>query len=295
MDASPTAPVVAIDGGGSRCRIAFSDHKRVVSVETGPANVSTDFDGAVGEIRRGLALLSDRLGIPVSALEALPAYIGLAGVTGDRIAARLGAALAFRCARIEDDRAAALRGALGRRDGAIAHCGTGTFYGSKIGTAVRLAGGWGPVLGDEASAQWIGRSALGVALEAADGRRTPSPLTDRILAEHGGTAEIVRFAGTARPPDFGRTAPLVTELAAGGDPNAVDIMAAGAAEIARALPKIGWVPGLPICLTGGIGPHYRSYLPAAMQGDVTSAEAEPLDGAIALARDLAEEGEHACH
>ena len=52
------SPVIAVDGGGTRCRLVLDRGPGPaggrVSVETGPANVTSDFDAALGEIRRGL-------------------------------------------------------------------------------------------------------------------------------------------------------------------------------------------------------------------------------------------------
>ena len=283
--------VLAIDGGGTRCRIAYSDGKAITSVETGSANVSTDFDGSVREILSGIDALSAKL---EAQLNDQPTFVGLAGVTGPQIADRLRAALPFRKIRIEDDRPAALRGALGDRNGVVAHCGTGSFFGSRINGQTRLFGGWGPALGDEASAQWIGRAAMTLTLESTDGRATPSELADEMLHKFTDTAGIVRFAATARPSDFGALAPSVTRLAKDNDTLALQIMRSGAAEIARALPRIGWVPGLAICLTGGIGPEFRPYLPNAMQDAIVPPDGQPLDGAVALAQDFAKEIAHGC-
>ena len=44
-----------------------------------------------------------------------------------------------------------------------------------------------------------------------------------------------------------------------------------------------------ICLTGGISPYYAPYLPEEMQAAVAEPAAEPLIGAVALARAFAEE------
>ncbi len=288
IDSSPT-PVLAIDGGGTRCRVALGTGDAITAIETGSANVSTDFDGSVRQILEGLDRLAERLAWPLDRLTALPAFVGLAGVTGPAIAERLRAALPLARVRIEDDRPAALRGALGRRDGAIAHCGTGSFYAAQIGSDMRFSGGWGPVLGDEASAQWIGRTALRMTLETTDGRIAPAPFGARLLADLDGPAGIVRFAGTARPTDFGAIAPLVTEFAQGGDALARAILRLGADEILRGLRHIGWQPGRTLCLTGGIGPHYAAYLPDEMRACIAPAEGEPLDGALSLARDLAQE------
>lgn len=282
--------VLAIDGGGTRCRVAACGAGDAVVVETGPANVSTDFDGSVAEIRQGVAALAARSGLEAGVLWAAPTFVGLAGVTGPDIADRLRGALPFGRVRIEDDRIAAVRGVLGGRDGVLAHCGTGSFFGAQTEGVVRLSGGWGAVLGDEASAQWVGRAALRLALETVDGRLAPSPLSMRLLADLDGAPGIVRFAGRARPPDFGALAPQVTEGAKAGDAIALRIMHGGADEIARGLRHLGWRTGRALCLTGGIGPEYAPYLPADLRGCLARAEGTPLDGAISLARELASEG-----
>lgn len=289
MSDSPHIPVLAIDGGGTRCRVALRDGGDVIAVEAGSANVSTDFDGSLAQIMEGLLALSAKSGHGMDALARFPAFVGLAGVVGGQIADRMRDRLPFAHLRIADDRPAALRGALDRREGVLAHCGTGSFFGAQIAGQMRFAGGWGPILGDEASAQWIGRVALRGTLETVDGFCGMTGLAQALLDRFGDAAGVVRFGASARPSDFGALAPLVTARAASGDALGKRIMAAGAAEIARNLPLIGWTRGKTICLTGGIGPHFRPYLPGAMQADVAKPAGNPLAGALALASELAGE------
>ncbi|MDE0696348.1 MAG: ATPase [Boseongicola sp.] len=289
MGESRKSPVIAIDGGGTQCRLALDDGMSIVAVETGPANVSTDFDGALNEISAGLGSLAERAGLKPEALSRIPAFVGLAGMTGETISERLRTALPFAHVRIEDDRAAALRGALGLADGAIAHCGTGSFFAAQCQGTMRCAGGWGPVLGDEASAHFVGKAALGTTLKGIDGQYPTSPLAERILTDFEGTEGIVRFAGSASPSELGALAPLVTEFAKQGDALAEHIMRSGAQDISAMLQVVGWNKGQPVCLTGGIGACYAPYLPADMQSDLTSPLDEPLAGALSLAAAFAQE------
>ena len=289
MSGSRKPPVIAIDGGGTKCRFALDDGKSIVAAESGPANVSTDLGSALNEISAGLDRLAERAGLNLEALSRIPAFVGLAGMTGETISERLRTALPFTHVRIEDDRAAALRGALGLNDGAIAHCGTGSFFAAQSQGAMRCAGGWGPVLGDEASAHFVGRAALSMALKSIDGQCPTSPLAERILTDYDGPAGIVRLAGSASPSEFGALAPLVTEFAQQGDVLAEHVMRAGAQDISAMLHVIGWSNGQPICLTGGIGACYAPYLPAEMQSDLTPPLDEPLAGALSLAGEFAQE------
>ena len=280
---------LAIDGGGTRCRIALTTEGEPIVVQAGPVNVSTDFAAAVAELRRGLEEVARKVGKNLEELVDVPAYLGLAGITGPEIADQFATFLPMRHTRIEDDRPAALRGALGDRDGIVAHCGTGSFAAARIGGRIRLAGGWGPVLGDEASAQWVGRRALARTLDAVDGFLAETELTRNLLEEFGAAPAVVAFAGTASPAKLGALAVAVTESAAKGDEIAGGILQDAADYIAATSRKLGWIEGLPICLTGGIGPHYRNYLPQEMQSALVPALGEPLTGAIALAEEFRKE------
>ncbi|WP_298908023.1 BadF/BadG/BcrA/BcrD ATPase family protein [uncultured Aliiroseovarius sp.] len=285
-------PVVAVDGGGTRCRLALRKGGVDTVVELGSANVTTDFDAAIAEISRGLDLLSARSGIAMDELCGLPAYVGLAGVTGPVIAQRVAQALPFSRIRVEDDRPSALVGALGDQDGIVAHCGTGSFLAAQIDGELRFAGGWGPVLGDPASAQWVGRRGLSVTLDTVDGIRENSALSRYFLGKFAGAAGIVQFASTARPEEFGALAPAVTAHAAEDDTLATQVMNEAVNGIAELLPILGWKPGMAICLTGGIAPHYASYLPEEMQCCITAPAGEPLSGALSLAQSFSKEIAH---
>lgn len=290
MKQSPLTAILAIDGGGTRCRIALERAGEVIRVDSGPANVSSDFDGALAQIHLGLERLCATTGLPLAQLAALPAYVGLAGVVSADIAQRLQHHLPLTQSRITDDRPAALRGAIGNGEGAIAHCGTGSFLASQIKGARRIIGGWGQQLGDQASAQWLGRLALARTLDMVDGLAPASTLTTQLLARFSGSAEIVAFAAQASPMELGALARDVTHHASQGDALATDLMHQGARYIADTLPRIGWTPGHALCLTGGLAPQYRSYLPPEMQDALQPPQGDPLTGALALAREFAAKG-----
>jgi len=283
MDITPD-PVIAVDGGGTRCRVALATTADTRIVEVGAANISTDFDAAVAEIALGLKRLATDAGTSEDQLKGLPAYLGIAGTTGPALARRLAGALPLDNVLIEDDRPAALMGALGTRDGAIAHCGTGSFLAASTNGTIRLAGGWGPVLGDEASAQWVGRKSLSATLNALDHLAPHTPLVDEFLEHFGSCEAIVAFAADASPAEFGLLAQRTTKSAADGDTIAISVLSEAADHIARALPRLGWTPGMALCLTGGIGPEFVRYLPANLRSSMVDPAGSPLDGAIDLAR-----------
>lgn len=289
MCAGLTPSVIAVDGGGTRCRLVLDRAGARTAVETGPANVATDFDAALGEIRRGLDLLARAAGLTPAEIVAIPAYLGLAGATDRTLCARVETALGFAHVRVEEDRAAALQGALGDGDGAIAHCGTGSFFGIRKGGRSRFVGGWGARLGDEASAFWVGRMALTGTLAAVDELRPHTPLSRALLARWQTPAGLVAFAGAASPGEIGEIARDVAAAALGGDLLGREVMEAGAAHVGDMLSRIGWRRDLPIAFTGGLAPRYGPYLPDDMQAALVPAKAPPIDGAIALARAFARE------
>lgn len=287
MNALPD--ILAVDGGGTRCRVACVLAGEKHLVEAGSANASTDIEGTLAEVRKGLGRLADRIGLELDDLRQVPTFIGLAGVVSPEIALRVAKGLPLDRVRVEDDRPASVRAALGSGDGATAHCGTGSFFAIQRGGAIRLSGGWGSILGDEASAQWLGRKALLATLDVADGLRRESDLSTLLLQRFGSSAGIVAFAAKATPADFGALAPLVTEAETLDDNLATDLLQRGADHIARTLIAMGWDSSLPICLTGGMASHYGGYLPQDMRINITSAKGEPIDGALSLARDFADE------
>ncbi|MGR3617449.1 MAG: BadF/BadG/BcrA/BcrD ATPase family protein [Paracoccaceae bacterium] len=292
MSVVPDNAVIAVDGGGTRCRLVLEMPSARHAVEVGSANVTTNFSSATSEILKGLRGLATRAGCTLDDLHSVPAYFGLAGVTGARVAQHVGDAMPLAHTRVEDDRPSALRGALGARDGAIAHCGTGSFLALQVGADTRLAGGWGSVLGDESSAMWVGRLALTETLRAADGLVERSPLIEEIHEILGDTADIVAFAASAMPSDFGRFARQVTQHADHDDIVARSILQQAADVVAVALPQLGWEPGMALCLTGGIGPVYRDYLPWSLSDALIQPAGEPIDGAVSLAREFAAEVTH---
>lgn len=282
--------VLAVDGGGTRCRLALDGPDGRVQIEAGPANVSTNFDAAIAEIRAGLKALADKAGLRLETLHSLPAHLGLAGVPDEAMAARVAAALPLTHARVDEDKRSALRGALGLRDGAIAHFGTGSFFALQLGGVVRLSGGWGWRLGDEGSAYWVARSALSATLNAVDGLIAHTDLTKTLLDHFGSAGGIVAFAGPAKPGEIAAFSRQVTEAAQAGDAVGAQILRAGAAHIAEVLAKMGWREGMALCLTGGLGPVYRNDLAAPLAAALVKPAGAPIDGALALAREFAADG-----
>ncbi len=280
---------VGVDGGGTGCRAAICDGEgRVLGQGSGPAaNVATSPEGALASVRAALEEARIAAGLSREALENGAAWVGLAGLIDPGQAERLRAGLTFRRLEVSDDRPTGMVGALGGRDGCLAAIGTGSFIGRQAGGARGFVGGWGWQISDQASGAWLGRGLLSRLADWQDGMATGSPLLERVLEQQGGLPAAVFFSLRAVPADYGRLARQVVE-AAGEDPAARDLMQAGADWILRALAALEREAGEPVCLIGGIGPHYAPFLPEEVRAALVAPEGSPLDGALRLARGLAQ-------
>lgn len=149
--------------------------------------------------------------------------------------------------RVLADALIAHEGAFAGGSGIVIISGTGSIIlgRNRPGTSARK-GGWGPLLGDEGSAQWIARQALQAAARAADGTDPPTALL-AVFRRHYRIRSFLRvldivYQHPATPAELGSLAPLVTKAALDGDAAAIEIFRRGgdalgiqAAQAAREL------------------------------------------------------------
>lgn len=271
--------LVAVDGGGSGCRVVLADlDGRVLArAQGGPANVSSDFDGALRNLRGALTevlAVVDPCGVV--------AHMGLAGVLSANIGDAVAQDFGFARCSVGDDRETSLIGALGARDGVLLALGTGSIMAGRFGGAVRFVSGWGLQVSDQASGAWLGRAVLERVLLCHDGMFAHSALSLAVLEDMGGASGIVRFAGAARAAEYAALAHRV--VAATGDATADAVMGAGAGFIEQALAVLDPGGMGVICLTGGVGPHYAAWLSPGARDRLTAPHGSALDGALTLAR-----------
>lgn len=288
MNDEHTYSVIGIDGGGTSCRIGLILDGRRHEVRAGSANVSSDFNAAVTTITQGLNAVAEQAGVTLADLTALPAYLGLAGVLDGATGQRVAQALPLSRARVEDDRISTLAGALAGASGTVAGIGTGSFLARQSAAGVQLIGGYGLLVGDEASGAWLGRALITGCLHALDGLIPATPLLNRCLNDFDrSAAKLVGFAKSATPADFGQYAPDILTAAQEQDSFALQLVQRGVGYISDGLTALGWQPGEAFCLTGGVGQHYAPFLPAALTQSMTPAKGNGLDGALLLAAGFA--------
>ena len=291
----PTAPpfLIGCDGGGTGCRLLIADGAGRVLAQAlgGPANVSSDFVGAIASLRAALLEAAGHLGLTLPEVLRGVAHFGLAGVQSPQDAARVAAEFPFAQIRVTEDRLIAIAGALGGADGVLLALGTGTIIAAqRKGQDMRI-GGWGLALSDDASGAWLGRLLLQRVVLAQDGMEPFSPLTSACFDRFGRDPRaMVAFAATARPADYASFAPDIIAAAKAGDAVGLAVMQQGAGYLARALDVLGFAPPDVLCLSGGVGPHYAPYLPDAARKALIAPMGQGVDGALRLAMGLAASG-----
>lgn len=201
-------PLLAVDGGGTKCLAVLLDHTRQV-VGTGrsgscnyhgigTAAAARELAAAIGQALqewRGVAVLPDPADLQAPRWEVECAVFGIAGLDTDEdrriitqmvqhVLAELG--LYVRHLIVENDGFAALLGATGGKPGILVIAGTGSIaFGVNEAQQTARAGGWGHRIGDEGSGYWIGKQAMIAAVKAADGRGAATLLQEAMLSYLG--------------------------------------------------------------------------------------------------------------
>jgi glucosamine kinase len=233
--------------------------------------------------------------------------VGVAGAGQERPAQALWSALASR--RVADDVAVladaviALEDAFGDNAGVLLVAGTGSVAFSR-GPDGRLerCGGWGPAVGDEGSAAWLGRRAVGAVAASTDGREPETALAGALLTalELEAMEEVIPWASRAVPADFAALAPVVMQVAAGGDLRANALVSFCVEELVlhvRTLARRCFQDeraAIPVALSGGllgrgslVRKRLEQRLKSAVPGaTVRSEEVDAARGAIRRARRL---------
>ncbi len=284
----PDPLYIGIDGGGTSCRARLRDAADVLLGEGagGPANVRLDSKLVMQSILTAAGEAARNAGLPEADLRRAHAGLGLAGAALKSATARLLAEPhPFPSVEIETDAYAAWLGAYRGADGAILILGTGSCGLAVVGGRQFYVSGYGAEVSDEASGQRLGREAIRRSLWAQDGRARMSPLATAILKRFNDSVEeIIAFATTARPVDYGRFVPLVLEHAEKGDPLGLALVSEAAADAVGIIERLIEVGAPSVCLIGGLAEPLSKWLPPQIRAHLSAPKSDALDGAILMAR-----------
>lgn len=277
---------LGVDGGGTHCRARLRDASgRLLGEATGGAsNIFTDSAEAIANVDQVGRETFVQAGLGAAQFAETAACFGLAGANMAGAVAKVEAHhWPFTSVRIEHDGIIACVGAHAGKDGAIAAIGTGAVYVISLGGKLQTFGGWGFMLSDQGSGADLGRESLRRTLYAQDGIIERTPFTDAVWARFGSMDQIHRFAETAKPRDYGALTPLLFEYVEQADPIARFIIERGQTGITLVLDHLVKLGARTICMMGGLGRAYQSYLPARYAAYFAAPRHDALDGAILLA------------
>ncbi len=225
---------LGVDGGGTKTNIALMNETGEVVAEGsgGPSNpMRVGVETAVANIAKAIDAACDSAG--VSRGDIVAATLGLAGVRRQDIRERVRESFAsrFRVRKtlVTTDADIALYGTTLGKAGLVVIAGTGSVcLGVNDAGEKAIAGGWGPVAGDEGGGRGIAGEALHQVAKASDGRGELTKLSER-AAEYFRASSVENLIGAIYAPQMDNSriagfARLVVETAQDGDKIAVEIL-----------------------------------------------------------------------
>lgn len=282
-----TERLLGLDSGGTKTIAAMADAAgNVLGVSTGSGLDPTANANWEAQLTRMLRPLE---GV-TSAVLGLPFHGEVPEISAQQQAfarRHLGEA-----ALVMNDVAVAFEGAFAGKDGVLILAGTGSMAWARGPAGEVRTGGWGDLFGDEGSAFWIGREALGMVSRHLDGRGSLPDFADGILGRIGiaGTGLIGWAYRNARPRvEIASIAAHVSVLAVSGNPAARDLLQRAALHLAEAGRAAGRACGLgPVpkwSSAGGVfgDPIIRKGVAEAIGRGPDAALLPPVGGAILVA------------
>ncbi len=228
---------LGIDAGGTKSEFLLGDETRELArVRSGTIQrLRTDADSAERNLDEALRQLTAGTGISMEAVQRC--CIGTSGETVPLVVDWLRQSFAGRVGGeliLVGDVEVALDSVFAGGRGVLVLAGTGSnVAGRDAGGAIMTAGGWGPVLADQGSGNFLGREGLRRGFLAIDQQRSTTLL--EAVKRHwnlGSIGALIERANGKPVPDFSELAPLVAECAAQGDAVAEEVLEQGGADLA---------------------------------------------------------------
>jgi glucosamine kinase len=279
--------VLGVDSGGTKTIAVVADRSgQIVAAASGEGLDPTAGD----QWQARLAALIGPFGPIVSATLGLPFHGEVAEITAQQqVVAK---ELIGDHAQVVNDVAVAFEGALAGQDGVLILAGTGSMAWARGSRGTVRIGGWGDAFGDEGSAYWIGREALGLVSKHLDGRMACPAFARGILTGLGINGDGLigwAYRQADRRVSFAAVARHVSALAADGDADARQLLDRAAACLSvlcqTAVAASGAQKPLHWSYAGGVfaDAGLRAAVVRQMQSDPVPPHLPPVGGAILLA------------
>ena len=238
------------------------------------------------------------------------AGIGASGIEAGSAVQSHGTVLAAQCLHLPPthtvvvgDERTALAGAFNGGPGILVISGTGCIAAGSDGQGqIQRCGGWGWLLDGAGSAMDIGRDGLALSVQMADGRLPETALRQELWQALGASSAQAVKAAVVAPhfaaAGFARLAPVMHQLALGGDPHAQAVIQRSAEALAAMVHAIAERLKLPdpaVCGVGGALHHLsglRQGFSRELKRQLPQAELQPpvgdaCSGALRLAAQAA--------
>ena len=296
---------LGIDGGGTKTECVIGDDERVLgtSVESTIKIKKVGANAAGQALDAAIQAVCKQAGVNPTAITRT--CIGLAGSSIPEVADWAYSVLKQLVSgevSVVNDTLIAHRAAFNGGPGVLVIAGTGSnVLGiNERGESAR-AGGWGPIISDEGSGFWIGRTTVAQAMRAHDVGRSTDLLNAVMQAwKLSSLEEVVSMANSNPPPDFASLLPEILRCADSGDALAREILTSAAnelAQLARIVIRKLWPASgdVAVAVTGGVFNHsaqirqmFANSIRAERPGIVVNLETvHPVMGALSMARGMA--------
>jgi N-acetylglucosamine kinase-like BadF-type ATPase len=294
---------LGIDGGGSKSTVALSDGASLLATQTaGGCNLNTvSYECARSALSEAVRGALSSAGVSITSVASVCA--GVAGAAAPEIANRISVILSellpHSAIHVVGDTVIALEALFPDGAGLVCISGTGSIaFGRNERGEFARAGGWGRLVSDEGSGNWIGQRAISQCLRALDMGRSSQLITGimqhwRIVTRE----QLLQRCHRDQIPCFAELFPIVLAASERDDQIACEILNAAGIELARIAQVVLrrlWVgrSGLDIAITGGVfencarirqvfGNVIRAERPEVR---VCTGSHQPFEGALFLAQ-----------
>jgi glucosamine kinase len=290
--------VLGIDGGGSKTAAAVSNGASVFATHLAKGCNLNSVSHENARKHLSAAVQGALASAGISANEVSSVCAGVAGAASPEVASRIAELLAGlapgAAIQVVGDTAIALEAAFSGQPGVVCISGTGSVaLGRNVRGEITRAGGWGRLVSDEGSGQWIGQRAVSRCLRAMDQGRS-SKLVTGIMKHWSITTreQLVQRCHREPIPNFADLFPIVLMVAEMGDPLANEILSAAAIELVRITQVVlRRLSVRHVAITGSVfansprvrhvfGNVIRAYHPEVQ---VRLSQRQPIEGALQLA------------
>ena len=228
---------LGIDAGGTKTEFLLGDEARELArVRTGTIQrLRTDAPTAERNLLKALNEMAAAAGVSMQSIKRC--CIGTSGETVPLVVDWLRQAFDRYVGGdliLVSDVEVALDSVFSGGRGVLVLAGTGSNVAGRAEDGIiATAGGWGPVLADQGSGNFIGREALRRGFLAIDQQR-PSRVLEAVMSfwKLASIGELIERANGSPAPDFSQLAQAIVDCAAHGDQVAQEVLEQGGSDLA---------------------------------------------------------------